>query len=138
MQDRILKTGNGQFKSAVWTGKNESLIEPVCDKIVVLPDEAEKVTSGGIHIPDDIKARQSMGAVSGLLVAAGPQAFAYDSNRLVRWEGSRPKPGDRIVFSRYSGEEYPGADGRTYRVMQDTSVGAVVERAAEPAVAEAA
>ena len=127
MQDRILKTANGQFKTAIWTGQDESKLEPVCDKIVVLPDEAmDKI--GSIHMPDELKDRQSLGAVSGLLVSVGPQAFAYDSNRLVKWEGWRPQPGDRIVFSRYSGEEYPGADGRTYRVMQDTCVGAVVER----------
>ena len=116
MITRRLKTKQGEYEHAPWSGQNTSGIEPVCDRVVVLPDKhVEK--SGLVFIPSDIAERQSIGATTGILVAAGPQAFTYDSSGLNRWDGMRPEPGMRVCFQRYAGEEYMGDDEQLYRVM---------------------
>jgi chaperonin GroES len=138
MKERILKTHHGQYELAEWNGTNESGYEPVCDKVLVLPDKVMEKTKGGILMPDVTGDQQQVAAVTGIVVAVGPQAFAYDSDRLVKWEGWRPQPGDRIAFQRYAGDEYPGLDGQTYRIMQDRSVGARVTLTPRAAASKAA
>lgn len=115
----------GQFEYVQWSGKNESGMIALCDRIVVLPDQASALV-GSIIIPDQIKDHVGQAATTGVMVSAGPQAFAYDRDRLVKWEGERPKPGTRIFFEKYAGQEYIGLDGNMYRVMSDRSVGAMV------------
>ena len=138
MKDRILKTHHGQYELAEWNGVNESGYEPVCDKVLVLPDKVMEKTKGGIIITDVQGDQQQVAAVTGIVIAAGPQAFAYDSDRLVKWDGWRPAPGDRVAFQRYAGDEYPGLDGQTYRIMQDRSIGAKVTLPTTAAAAKAA
>jgi co-chaperonin GroES (HSP10) len=58
-------------------------------------------------------------------VAVGEQAFAYDTRRLVYWEGERPKAGSRVWFQKYAGFEYTGHDGLMYRVMEDRQIAAM-------------
>ena len=123
MTTRILKTKHGQFERATWNGTNPSGITPVCDRVLVRPDQHASKTAGGIHIADDLAERQTMGATTGVLIATGPQAFTYDSSGLNRWDHDKPEPGTRVCFARYAGEEYMGDDGLLYRVMDYRSIG---------------
>lgn len=122
MRERILKTRHGTFALAGWNGRNESGIEPLCDKVLVRVDAAMSRTSGGIIITDDTSERQTLSSTTGVLVALGPQAFTWNTDRTVRWEGGRPEPGIRVCFARYAGQEYDGFDGAMYRVMEDRSI----------------
>lgn len=122
MRDRILKTRHGTFSLAPWNGKNESGIEPLCDKVLVRVDAAMEKTAGGIIVTEQIGEQQTLSSTTGVLVALGPQAFTWNTDRTVRWEGEKPEPGMRICFSRYAGQEYDGLDGAMYRVMEDRSV----------------
>lgn len=122
-EGRVLKTRQGTFALAGWNGANESGIEPLCDKVVVRVDAAITKTAGGIIITDQISEQQSLSSTTGVLVAVGPQAFIWNSDRTVRWEGARPEPGARVCFARYAGQEYDGLDGALYRVMDDRSIG---------------
>ena len=122
-EDRVLATEHGQFDLRLWNGKNESGITPLSDKTLVLVDEALVVTRGGIHLTDRSKGTQTLSSTSGILVAVGPQAFVWDSDRAAKWEGERPVPGLRVLFQRYSGQEYTGKDGRLYRLIQDRQIG---------------
>lgn len=124
-EDRILSTTFGTFNAAFYDGQNRSGIQPLCDKVLILCDEAADKTAGDVFIPDSIQETTSLAATTGVLVACGPQAFAYDSNRLVHWAGERPEPGVRVFFQKYAGTEYPGVDGRLYRVMDDRCVAAM-------------
>lgn len=125
VQDRILTTQFGQYAIAAWDGVNRSGMKALCDKVIVLCDDAVDVTRGGVIIAEVSHEQQKLAATSGVLVSVGPQAFAYDSNRLVHWEGERPKAGDRVFFTKYAGLEQMGQDGRLYRLMDDRSIGAV-------------
>lgn len=124
MRPRVL-TQYGQYERAEWDGVNHSRIDPCCDKVVVLCDRPLDRSAGGIEFTDTTMEGQSYAATTGVMVAVGPQAFAYDSMRLVKWEGRRPQPGSRIFFQKYAGEQYTGADGRLYRLMEDRCVGGI-------------
>jgi co-chaperonin GroES (HSP10) len=102
---------------------NRSGIEPLCDKVLVLVDPAENMTQGGIEIPGSIVDQHSVASTTGIIVAAGQQAFNWDSDRVHQWTGDKPGPGTRVVFEKYGGQEYSGIDGRIYRLMQDRTVG---------------
>jgi chaperonin GroES len=124
LRDRLIITQFGHYL-AQYVGENQSGLQPLCDKVLVLCDQAADMTAGGIHIPDDAREKIGFASTTGVLVAVGPQAFAYDSRRLVYWEGARPKAGDRVVFQKYSGIEYHGRDRLMYRLMEDRCIGAL-------------
>jgi len=134
----VLKVRDATYELREWNGRNESGYKPVCDKVLVLPDKSMSRTSGGIEMPETTQDRQGVAAVTGVVIEVGPQAFAYDGDRLTRWEGWRPQPGDRVCFERYAGQEYPGLDGEVYRIMQDRSIGGVLGVPAALKQAEAA
>jgi chaperonin GroES len=126
LPDRVvLTTQYGMYELAAFDGVNRSGLQPLCDKVLVLCDEATTETEGGIIITDQSQEKTTLAAITGVLIACGPQAFAYDSHRLVHWEGDRPKPGNRVYFQRYAGFEYWGRDGRMYRIMEDRQIAAI-------------
>ena len=122
-EDRVLVTEHGHFVLRAWDGANGSGITPLSDKVLVLVDEALEATRGGIIITDQAKGTQTLASTSGILVAVGPQAFVWDSDRAAKWEGERPAAGLRVLFQRYAGQEYTGKDGRLYRLIQDRQIG---------------
>ncbi len=128
-EDRIFTTEHGSFVSTRWDGENRSGIKPYCDKVVVRVDAAATYTgrSGKILLPDNISERQTLSSTTGVIVAVGPIAFCWDSDRTVRWEGEKPAPGTRVCFQKYAGQEYTGIDGNMYRVMQDRSLAGEME-----------
>jgi chaperonin GroES len=132
MDDEELKartffpTQFGTYMMVQWTGRNESRIRALCDMVLVLPDQPADM-AGSIVIPDSVKETTGAAATTGVLISCGPQAFAYDSGRQVRWEGERPKPGDRIYFQKYAGQEHRGRDGLMYRLMVDKSIAGMEE-----------
>ena len=104
---------------------NNSGIQPVEYKVLVKPKAVEEKTVGGLYIPDDTKQREQYGQVQGTLVAVSPAAFTFN------YEGwpdgvEAPKVGEKVVFSRYEGNEIKGADGDTYWLMADKAILAVL------------
>lgn len=121
---------------APYDGKNHSGIEPLGDRVLVLPDVAEELSVGGVHLPADVSARNAMGAETGVLVAVGEGAFVWTNDRIHPWAGRKPQPGDRVVIERYSGQVQRGLDGQVYRVCDAKAIGALLVVSAETAVAE--
>lgn len=100
---------------------NSSGITPVEYNVLVKPKAVEEKTAGGIYLPDDARERESFGQIEGELVAVSPAAFTYNYEG---WpEGvALPKPGDRVIFSKYQAEEIKGKDGEKYWLMKDKSI----------------
>ena len=92
---------------------------------MILPDKVADETKGGVLLPEQLKERQQFAAESGIIVALGPDAYRWSSDRQRAFEGKRPEPGQRVVFKRYSGISTFGADGETYWIMSDSCVGAI-------------
>lgn len=133
MQPKLLKSSQlGEFIPAEYTGKNESGYEPVCDRVLVLPDMAAEKSSGGIDLPAEIVDRHTMAAETGVIIAVGPDAFKWTPDKTRTWDGYKPGPGDRVYIQRYSGQIMLGEDGRLYRLMEYGCIGAVKAAKPEP------
>jgi co-chaperonin GroES (HSP10) len=111
----------------VWTGKNESGASPIGDYVLVMPDLAADKSSGGVFIDPVTVDRHTLASETGIIVALGDQAFAWNADRSRRWEGEKPEPGQRVYYTRYAGQVVHGDDGRTYRCMEDKCIGAVMK-----------
>ena len=110
-----------------WTGTNESGWAPIDDKVIVLPDTVQAKTAGGITLPSDPHDKEQMRIEFGRLVAIGAAAFQLSGDRVRVWDETHRKPqvGDLVFFERYAGQLLDGADGRTYRLMDDKCIAAV-------------
>lgn len=106
------------------TTSNPSGIRPVEYKVLVEPKELEKTTKGGLILADETLEKESFGRQEGVLVAVSPMAFKFED-----WPDGEPTPqvGDRVMFSKYNADQVQGRDGKTYWIMNDKSVMAVIE-----------
>ncbi len=133
MAERGMSNQFGSYTMAQFDGVNRSGWQPLCDKVLVLADQSASslnwtdVNGKPIEfvLTDQTQESAAFAAITGVLVAVGPQAFAYDSHRVVTWEGKRPQPGDRVTFRKYAGQMYTGRDGLGYRIMEDRLIDAV-------------
>lgn len=116
--------GNSGIPTSAVIEANPSGIEPTEYRVLVLPKEKEKVTKGGIHIPDEAHEREQFAQMEGRIVAQSPLAFTYEES----WpEGARiPQPGDWVLFGKYSGSVVTGKDEVKYRLISDKDVAAIL------------
>jgi chaperonin GroES len=97
---------------------------PLHDRVVVRRLEAEEKTAGGIIIPDTAQEKP----MEGEIVAVGPGA-RNETGKVVPLD---VKPGDRILFGKWSGSEIK-IDGEDLLIMTESDIMGVIER---PAVAK--
>jgi len=93
-------------------------IRPLHDRVIVKRLEEERVSAGGIVIPDSAAEKP----VQGKIVAVGKGKILEDGQ-------VRPldvKVGDKILFGKYSGTEVK-VDGDELVVMREEDVMAVIE-----------
>lgn len=101
---------------------NESGVQPVEVKVLVLPDPVEEKTKGGLHIPDMAKEKEEWKTVKATLVAVGGDAF-YD------WKGDPlPRVGDRVYIAVNSGMVIKGVDGQKYRMLNDKDIVGIITK----------
>ena len=88
-------------------------LQPLADRVIILPSPAEEVTVSGIIIPDSAKEKPLKGKV----VAAGNGT--KDEEMLL-------KEGDQVIFGKYAGTELE-FEGEKYLIMRQSDVLAVVK-----------
>lgn len=126
MQPKLLKSSQKhEFVPARFNGVNASGYQPIGDHIMVLPDKASEMSSGGIEIPAEVVERMTMAAETGIIIAVGDDAFLWNGDRTRKWEGAKPKVGDRVYIQRYAGQVMLGEDGEFYRIMEQNCIAAV-------------
>jgi chaperonin GroES len=94
---------------------------PLHDRVLVRRITAEEKTAGGIIIPDTAKEKPQEGEV----IAVGPGARNEDGD-LVALD---VKPGDRILFGKWSGTEVK-LDGEELLIMKESDVMGILDSAA--------
>ena len=92
-------------------------LNPLADRVVVQPAEAEEKTKGGIILPDTAKEKP----VEGTIVAAGPGKIS-DNGELMKMT---VKVGDKVLYGKYSGTEVT-IDGEEYLIMRESDIFAVI------------
>ncbi|HEU4591573.1 MAG TPA: co-chaperone GroES [Steroidobacteraceae bacterium] len=93
-------------------------IRPLHDRVIVKRLEEERVSAGGIVIPDTAAEKP----VQGKVVAVG-------KGKILEGGDVRPldvKVGDKILFGKYSGTEVK-VDGEELVVMREEDVMAIIE-----------
>ncbi|HYK18558.1 MAG TPA: co-chaperone GroES [Bryobacteraceae bacterium] len=96
-------------------------IRPLHDRIVVKRVEEQETKIGGLFIPDSAKEKPQQGEV----VAVG-KGKRLDDGKVVAPD---VKPGDRILFGKYSGSEIT-IDGEELLIMREDEILGVLEGAA--------
>ncbi|QIE59371.1 co-chaperone GroES [Rasiella rasia] len=87
-------------------------IQPLSDRVVVAPQEAETKTASGLYIPDSAKEKPQQGKV----VAVGKGKKDHDMT---------VKVGDMVLYGKYSGSELK-LDGSDYLIMREDDILAIV------------
>jgi len=101
---------------------NESGIYPVGHRVLVLPEQVEEKSEGGIILHHGTNlAREEMAQIKATVVALGTTAYADQPSAWC-------KEKDRVVIGKYSGLLYDGFDGKKYRIINDLDVVAVIEK----------
>jgi len=93
-------------------------LRPLHDRVIIKRMEEERMSSGGIVIPDSATEKPIRGEV----VAAGTGKILEDGK-------VRPiavKKGDKVLFGKYSGTEVK-VDGQELLVMREEDIMAVIE-----------
>lgn len=93
-------------------------LRPLHDRVIIKRMEEERLSTGGIVIPDSAAEKPSRGEV----IAAGNGKILDDGK-------VRPiavKKGDKVLFGKYSGTEVK-VDGTELLVMREEDIMAVIE-----------
>lgn len=94
-------------------------LQPLADRIIVKPLEAEEVSKGGIVLPDTAKEKPQEGKV----IAVGKGKILEDGS--VR--KLELKAGDIVLYGKYSGTEITTKKGEEYLIMKEEDVLAIVK-----------
>lgn len=94
-------------------------IRPLQDRVIVKRVEEEAKTKGGIIIPDTAKEKPA----EGIVVAVGKGKTAEDG-RLIKPD---VKAGERILFTKYSGNEVK-IDGVEHLIMREDDILGIIEK----------
>tara|TARA_Y100000588_G_C14012244_1_gene820502 strand:- start:387 stop:680 length:294 start_codon:yes stop_codon:yes gene_type:complete len=94
-------------------------IRPLHDRVIVEREEEERMSAGGIVIPDSATEKPIQGKIK-----------AVGKGKLLEGGDIRPldvKVGDRVLFGKYSGTEVK-LDGQDLLVMREEDIMAVIEK----------
>ncbi|HHU85426.1 MAG: co-chaperone GroES [Pelotomaculaceae bacterium] len=94
------------------------MIRPLGERVLVKPLPSEEKTKGGIVLPDTAKEKPQEGEV-----------IAVGSGKLLETGQRVPidlKPGDKILFSKYAGNEIKINDVE-YLIMRESDILGVIE-----------
>ena len=92
-------------------------LRPLHDRVIVKRLEEERKSAGGIVIPDTAAEKPSMGEI----IAVGP-GKTDDNGKLIP---IGVKPGDKILFGKYSGQEFKLDNADYLHMREDDIIGIV-------------
>ena len=87
-------------------------IQPLSDRVLLEPQEAETKTASGLYIPDSAKEKPQQGKV----VAVGKGKKDHDMT---------VKIGDLVLYGKYSGSELKH-EGSDYLIMREEDILAII------------
>src|ERR1700761_7334191 len=95
-------------------------LQPLEDRIVVRPSEAEETTASGLVIPDTAKEKPQQGEV----LAVGPGRRAENTGEIIPLD---VKVGDTVVYPKSGGTEI-GVDGEDLLILSGRDVLAKMDK----------
>ncbi len=95
-------------------------LQPLEDRIVVKPNEAEETTVSGLVIPDTAKEKPQQGEV----LAAGPGRRSDQTGEIIPLDVA---VGDTVVYSKYGGTEIT-VEGEDVLILNGRDILAKIEK----------
>lgn len=93
-------------------------LQPLSDKVIVRPLEAEEKTRGGIVLPDTAKEKPQEGKI----VAVG-KGKLLESGQI---KTPSVKVGDRVLYGKYGGTEVKSV-GEEFLILREDDIYAVIK-----------
>ncbi|GJQ32975.1 MAG: 10 kDa chaperonin [Ignavibacteriaceae bacterium] len=93
-------------------------LQPLADRVIIKPQEAEEVTKSGLYLPDTAKEKP----IEGLVVAAGPGKVTEDGKTVPM----SVKVNDKVLYGKYSGTEVT-IEGTQYLIMRESDIFAIIK-----------
>ncbi|XP_062220487.1 20 kDa chaperonin, chloroplastic-like [Phragmites australis] len=93
-------------------------MKPLNDRVLIMVAEAEDKTPGGLLLTETTKEKPSIGTV----VAVGPGPLDEEGKR----SPLSVSAGSNVLYSKYAGSEFKGADGTNYIVLRVLDLMAVL------------
>ena len=87
-------------------------LQPLADRVLIQPDQAEQKTAGGLYIPDTAQKKPQHGTV--IAVGSGKK----DEPLIV-------KKGDKVIYGEYSGTAIT-VEGEKYLIMRESDIFATI------------
>ncbi|MGE5411281.1 MAG: co-chaperone GroES [Clostridiales bacterium] len=94
-------------------------IQPLGDRVIVQPAEAEEKTKGGIILPDTAKEKP----IEGTVIAVGSGKVAENGTVTAL----TVKAGDKVLYGKYSGTEVT-VDGQEYLIMRESDIFGIINK----------
>jgi len=94
-------------------------VQPLGDRVLVKPLEAESKTKGGIVLPDTAKEKPQEAEV----VAVGRGKTMEDGSL----KPLEVKAGDKVLYGKYSGNEITTKDGEEMMIMREEDILAIIK-----------
>ena len=94
-------------------------IQPLGDRVVIKPLEAEEKTKGGIVLPDTAKEKPQEGKV----VAVGKGKVSEEG----KIQPLEVKVGDKVLYGKYSGTEINTKEGEELLILREEDILAIIK-----------
>ncbi|MBR9803060.1 MAG: co-chaperone GroES [Rubinisphaera brasiliensis] len=88
-------------------------LNPLDDRVVVQPVEAEEMTAGGIVLPDSAKEKPQRGKV----VAVGPGRLLDSGERCA----VAVEVNDEVLYGKYGGTDIE-VEGQEYKILRESDI----------------
>lgn len=118
---------SNELAAEVGSELEDRVPRPTGYHILIATAKMEKVTKGGVHVPDDLLARENFAAIVGCVLAVGPDAYrGVDAKGEPKFPGGPwCKTGDWVMFRSYSGTRFK-VDDQELRLVNDDTIEAVI------------
>ena len=93
-------------------------IQPLADRVVVQPLEAEEKTESGIYIPDSEQEKQQRGKI----VAVGKGRLTDEG----KTHALEVRVDDQVIFGRYSGTDIK-VEGGDFLILKEEDILAIIK-----------
>jgi len=94
-------------------------IQPLGDRVIIKPLEAETKTKGGIVLPDTAKEKPQEGEV----IAVGKGKVLENGTT----KAPEVKVGDKVLYGKYSGNEITTKEGEELLIMREEDILGIVK-----------